>query len=266
MLPRSPIVFAGLLVVVLCPSVSLSWTDATRTRMVRDALKVTPPALSAILEHHRLELDRGMLAPSRREGEEVHFQHADGRKGLAAAGVEQKIEAVRRILERHGSLRRFVYEMGALAHFVADVNFPLNASDDDPREPLYRDAYSRFIETSLAKIPFVFDRDVPIELEENDLREFIMSRARQAVRGYALIGPAFNDDGSPSSASALDERSLPFGIASLSYSRATTDIARIWRYVWGSVDGDLEGTPFMDPPTDGDDAPAARVDRKNSGS
>ncbi|HET6277533.1 MAG TPA: hypothetical protein VFG08_02000, partial [Candidatus Polarisedimenticolia bacterium] len=50
---------------------------------------------------------------------------------------------------------------------------------------------------------------------------------------------------------ALDERSIPFGIASLSYSQATTDIVRLWRYVWISVNGDLSGTPHLDPDESG---------------
>ena len=59
--------------------------------MVRDALKVSPPALNTILGRYHEELRRGMLDPSRREDEEVHFQHADGGKGMGAQGVEYKL-------------------------------------------------------------------------------------------------------------------------------------------------------------------------------
>ncbi len=233
--------------------------------MMRDALKATPPALNAILGRYQDELKRGMLDLSRHEDEEVHFQLADGSKGLAAAGVEHKLEEIQNILRKRQSLRRFAYAMGALAHLVADVGFPLNASDADPREPLYREAYSRFIEASMDKIPFVLDRLEPSMLEAGDLRGFIMALARQSARGYELIGPAFNDDGTPSTREALDVRSIPFGIASLSYSRATTDIVRVWRYVWASVDGDFSGTPFMDPQADRQPASASVTDEPPSG-
>jgi hypothetical protein len=240
------VVFAGLVLIFSLPSLSHAWTDSTRLRMVQDALKVSPPALNVILDRYREDLRRGMIEPSRREGEEVHFQHGDGSKGMGAAGVARKVEEVRGILESRGSLRRFAYEMGTLAHLMSDVGFPLNAADSDPREPLYREAYRLYVERSLDRIPFVFEPGGPVELSEGDLEGFVMARARQAARSYDLIGPAFRDDGTAVSRDALDERSIPFGIASVSYSQATSDIVRLWRYVWVSVNGDLSGTPHLD--------------------
>lgn len=227
------------------PVSSNAWTDATRIRMVKDAMKVSPPALNTILARYEADLLRGMIEPSRHEAEEVHFQHGDGGRGLGAAGVASKVEEIRGILEKRGSLKRFAYEMGTLAHLMSDVGFPLNASDSDPREPLYRDAYRQYVERSLDKIPFVLDPGRPAELSAGDLEGYVMASARQAARSYELIGPAFNDDGTAVSRDAIDERSIPFGIASLCYSRATTDIVRMWRYVWISVNGDLSGTPYF---------------------
>ncbi len=241
---------SALLVIASWPAAAAaqSWTDATRSRMIQDAPKITPPALSEILLRYAKDLNRGMLEPSRHEGEEVHFQLADGRGGLAASGVTKKVGEIRGLLDRHASFRRVTYEMGVLAHLVSDVEFPLNASDSDAREPLYRGAYCRYVERVLDRIPFVVDRDEPAALQKNDIPGFVMDIARRAVRNYALIGPAFKDDGTPATPSALDERSVPFGIASLSYSHATSDIAWIWRHLWGSVNGDMRGTPFIGGP------------------
>lgn len=231
---------------LIFPSILHAWTDSTRVRMVQDAMKVSPPALNTILQRYQADLRRGMLDPSRHEDEEVHFQNADGDRGMGAAGVAHKVEEIRSILEKQGSLRRFVYEMGTLAHLIADIGFPLNASDSDPREPLYREAFRQYVERSLDRIPFVYEPAGPAELSDGELEEFVMIRAREAARSYRLIGPAFKDDGSAVSPDALDERSIPFGIASVSYSQATTDIVRLWRYVWISVNGDLSGTPHLD--------------------
>ena len=225
-----------------------SWTDATRSRMIKDALKISPPALREVLQHYEKDLLRGMLDPSRHEEEEVHFQHADGKRGLAGFGIEKKSDDIRGMLARQAAFGSVTYEMGVLAHLVADVEFPLNASDADPREPLYRDAYRRYVERMLDRIPFVVDREPPPALEKNDIRGFVKDIARRAGKNYALIGPAFKDDGTPKSPSALDERSVPFGISSLSYSHATSDIAWIWRHLWASINGDMRGTPFLGAP------------------
>ena len=225
-----------------------SWTDGARTRMIQDALKISPPALREILLRHEEDLKRGMLDPSRREGEEVHFQHADGKGGLGAAGVDRKVAEIRGLLTRRAPFSRVTYELGVLAHLVSDAGFPLNASDKDPRERLYREAYGRYAESMLDRIPFVVDRDEPATLRKDDVRGFVMGIARRAGKNYALIGPAFKDDGTPVSPGALDERSVPFGITSLSYSHSASDIAWIWRHVWTSINGDMRGTPFLGGP------------------
>lgn len=225
-----------------------SWTDATRTRMIHDALKISPPALRTILEHYEKDLVRGMLDPSRHETEEVHYQYADGKGGLAAVAIDRKVRDIRDLLSKHAPFNRVTYEMGVLSHLVSDVEFPLSASDADPREPLYRDAYRQYIERVLDRIPFVVDRDSPPSLEKDDIKGFVNDIARRAGKNYALIGPAFKDDGSPKSPAALDERSVPFGVASISYSHSTSDISWIWRHLWSTIHGDMNGTPYLGAP------------------
>src|SRR5881296_1918721 len=171
----------ALIVVASWPVVlAQSWTDATRTRMIRDALKISPPALSEVLQHYEKDLVRGTLDPSRHEDEEVHFQHADGKGGLAGWGIDRKMRDIRDLLARRAPFKKVTYEMGVLAHLVADVEFPLNASNADPREPLYRDAYCRYIERMLDRIPFVVDRDPPPSLEKDDVQGFVLASARRA--------------------------------------------------------------------------------------
>jgi len=224
-----------------------AWTDGTRTRMLKDALKVTPPALASILSRHHQELERGMKDPSRRENEEVHFQDADGRSGLAAAAAAAKEAEARNLLGQKGKLRGFAYEMGVLAHLTADVSFPLNASDADPREPLYREAYRDYIERMLARIPYVLDQAAAPAIDAGNIEAYLMTSAARAGRDYGAIGAAFNDDGTPRSAAALDERSIPFGVASLAYSQAVNDIVRVWEHLWLSAGGDPAGAPHPRP-------------------
>ncbi len=131
---------------------------------------------------------------------------------------------------------------------MADVEFPLSASESDPREPLYRDAYRLYVEKMLDRIPFVVDRVPPATLARDDVRAFVKEIAVRAGKNYPLIGPAFKDDGTPRAPGALDERSVPFGIASLSYSHATSDIVWVWRHLWSSINGDMHGTPYLEPP------------------
>jgi len=208
--------------------------------MISDALKVAPPGLVAILKKHRAELERGMTDPSRHEDEEVHFLRADG-GGLAADAAILKKKQAGELLSKKGTLPRFAYECGALAHLVADVSFPLNASDSDPREPLVREGYRKLMERMLDKIPFVLDPAPAPLIDGADLRPYLLESARRAVRSYARITPAFKDDGTPVSPQAVDERSVPFGVGALAYSQAVNDIARVWALLWRESGGDMTG-------------------------
>jgi hypothetical protein len=235
-----------------------AWTGATRARMIRDALKVTPPALNAILDHYRQELDRGMEIPSSHETEEVHYQLADGSAGLAAAAVAQKKEETQALLAGKHGLKQFAFEMGTLAHLTADVSFPLNASDADPREPLYREAYRAYIEHALDRIPFVLDPAAATGVEDMGLEARMMESARRTARNYDQIGAAFKDDGTPRTPQSLDERSVPFAVASLAYSQAVNDIVRVWCRLWRASGGDMTGGKSSPPGAAAPSVPAGR--------
>lgn len=228
------------LIAALSGAPALAWTDATRLRMIADALKVAPPGLSAILKKHRKDLERGMTVPSKHEEEEVHFLRAEG-GGLAAEAVILKAKQAKELLAEKGKLDRFAFEAGALAHLVSDVSFPLNASDADPREPLIREAYRSLIERSLDKIPFVLD-PAPAPLSDSGgLRPYLIESARRAARSYARIAPAFKDDGTPVTPQAVDDRSVPFGVGALAYSQAVNDVVRVWALLWRESGGDMSG-------------------------
>lgn len=225
---------AAILAATVAPA--SAWTDGTRARMLRDALKVTSPELDAVLKHYHKDLERGMFELTPHEDEEVHYQVPGGGPGLAAAAAAKvAADAAPLVLEKHG-LRKFTFQMGLLAHIVADVNFPLNASDADPREPLYREAYRQYVEKVLVKIPYVLDQQPAPALDTSGVESYLMAGAERAARDYKSIGPAFKDDGTPRSPSSLDERSIPFGAASLAYSQAVNDIVRLWERVWRETD------------------------------
>jgi hypothetical protein len=182
-----------------------------------------------------------MLEPSRHEGEEVHFQYADGKGGLAGIAIDRKVRDIRELLARKAPFHSVTYEMGVLSHLVSDVEFPLNASDADPREPLYREAYRAYIERALDRIPFVLDPAAATGVDDVGVEARMMDSARRTARNYDPIGAAFKDDGTPRTPQSLDERSVPFAVASLAYSQAVNDIVRVWCRVWRASGGDMSG-------------------------
>src|SRR5207245_10346295 len=45
-----------------------------------------------------------------------------------------------------------------------------------------------------------------------------------------------------------EQAPLPLGTASWSYCNATSEIPWIWRHLWGPINGDRRGTPFIGGP------------------
>jgi len=74
-----------------------------------------------------------------------------------------------------------------------------------------------------------------------------------------LLSTARNDDeelarayaaaGDPPDPSHFDDRSVPFAVGSLAYSRAVSGIAQIWLSIWSAIGGDMDRTPYLEPDT-----------------
>src|SRR6266446_5397681 len=73
-----------------------------------------------------------------------------------------------------------------------------------------------------------------------------------------MIGAAFKDDGTPRTPQSLDERSVPFAVASLAYSQAVNDIVRVWCRLWRASGGDMTGGKTSSPDAASPPVPAGR--------
>ena len=61
----------------------------------------------------------------------------------------------------------------------------------------------------------------------------------ELARAYAAAG-------NPPAAAAFDDRSVPFAVASLSYSRTVTRVVRVWIRAWRDASGDVSRTPYLE--------------------
>jgi hypothetical protein len=256
----APIVSTALLWVLATGS-SWAWTDAARRRMADDAMKMTPPSLNVLLERYRTDLIHGMLDPSKEEGSEEHRQRISGGYGKAADLLAARARQAIKIIGQPGRLKLAIYAMGTTAHFVADVNFPLNTGEGGAGDPVYYAPYEAYVEKMLRFFPVVLDKTPSEELAHNRLEDFGLAAARRAARFIPPIRSAYTPQGRPRSAAAFDERSLPFGVASLSYSQSVNDIARVWIYIWGQAGGEVEGIPFPQSPGEKPEHPSKVKER-----
>lgn len=213
-----------------------AWTKDTRLQMLEDATRLVPPALQRLLERYRRYLLRGM-STRKPENEAGHFQNPDSSGRLVDAAATSIQEATVALQER-ASLRRIAYRMGRVAHLVGDLNFPLASSDADPRESLYSEDFARYVNRMLPKYRRTLERREPAGLDATPLRDWAQAAVDRARELYDPIVRSYWRDGVLVKSSTFDERSIPFGIGALAYSRAVSDLAQAWTTIWRVSGGD----------------------------
>ncbi len=224
--------------------VAWAWTPRMEEKVALEAIRLMPPALHRILVRERAALVNGLREAAAEEaGPEHHL--VPGQRGPSAANrVAALTEQAVKSIDKQRPFSRVASEMGALAHFICDLNDPLKVSGEGER-PFAGDYYA-YVERNLPKYPLVFYGWEDAILDQGGVEEFAHETARRARRYHEPIAAAYAA-GDREAAGVFDERSLPFGIGSLSYSRSVTDTARLWLHVWKSAHGDTRGMPYPTP-------------------
>jgi hypothetical protein len=227
-----------------------AWTPGMDIRVAREAARLMPYSLRGILHAHADEVEQGLKEASADEDSPWHRQDRSQKPPCAAARVEEISASIVSMIDGHRPFADVARRMGELAHFIGDLDNPLQVSQGDPREPDYARDYAEYVESNLDRFPLVFygwkepALDTGAE-RAGGVRRFAEQIASRSRVHYGHIGRAYAPDNPEPLARRFDVRSLPFGIGSLSYSHAVTDTAKIWLHVWRKANGDINGTPYL---------------------
>jgi len=197
---------AALLLVFLIPINATAWTRASEQRIAKKASALAPADLRAIIERYNADYQNGLARAS--TGMELRAQiQAETNAAISAARSRKP-------------LSELVEHLGVLAHLVADANTPA------------RGDYEHYFERSMKKFPTVFygldtNFNVPRQLD----RTF-----HRTTKFNPLVEMEYDRAGS---SEAFDDRSTAFGIASVCYSHAVTDLVNLYYFIWKEAGGDV---------------------------
>lgn len=220
-----------------------AWAPETRIRIADEAVRLMPKSLRLALERYREPLLRGLLEP------QLHEESAEHRppwldEGSLDAEIERRARALIDSVHDAAPFREIASNFGALAHFTMDAGFPPGVTGNGTDRYAH---FARLCEERRPKFPVVFYGHDDDRLAEGDYRGFalaVLERSReedaQLARSYAIAG-------NPPDPAAFDDRSVPFAVASLSYSRTISDVARVWFAAWRDAYGDTGRTPYRKP-------------------
>jgi len=216
---------------------SVSWTAETRIRMTDDAVKLMPRSLRTLLTTHRQALLRGMLEPMATEGGPEHAPGILPERGAQSSDrVVQTVDDLQPFSEIAG---RF----GELAHIVADAGFPPLAAGETGAG--HYSHFAKFVEQRMARFPLVFYGHGNFREEDLDRAAYIREILTRSIDNDSKIVPVYARAGDPPAPAFFDDRSVPFAVGSLSYSKSVNDIVRIWLDAWSRAHGDLGRTPYL---------------------
>lgn len=217
-----------------------AWTPRTRVHMVDEAVRLMPGSLRIALQGHRERLMRGVLQPMVEEDGAGH--KPPWAEGTLDVEIDARATALLEALSRRTPFGELAQDFGELAHYVLDAGFPPGMSDSDGARRYAH--FSAFCESRYERFPLVFYGHEDEALDHDDYREFALNAMQRARREDAELSRAYAAAGDPPDAAAFDDRSIPFAVGSLSYSRTVNEIVRVWLSVWERAGGDVGRTPY----------------------
>ena len=243
---RQPVPLA--IALTLCLTPALAWPPETRVRMVDEAVRFMPASLRTALESHREELLGGMLSPMVHEDGAGHRPPWSG--GTLDATVGKESHALQAMLAKQTAFDEISRAFGSVAHYVVDAGFPPGATRIDGAKRY--EHFAAFCEDRRERFPLVFYGHADAALESNDFRGFALQEMQRASEDDSRLARVYAAAGNPHDPAAFDDRSVPFAVGSLAYSRSITNIVRIWLSIWNGAGGDMGKTPYWPPPEGGD--------------
>jgi hypothetical protein len=230
-----------LVLLLLFPGSLAAWTPAADARIASKGALLAPPGLKIVLDKYAVEYRHGLELAEQSEGV-THDYFVLSRSGALREQIERETAGAILLLRTRKPLAQVVERLGVLAHLVADANNPLHVANDDPRlDASYRGDFDLYFESRFRQFPTVFyglDSDF-------QLGAFLDRTFARGVRFYPLIGEEYFRFGERRSSADFDDRSTAFGVASVAYSHAVTDLVNLYYFIWREAGGDVRSAAAM---------------------
>lgn len=233
---------AGFVLLFLFFSLSAgAWTRASDERIAKKSAALAPPDLRLLLERFDVEYKSGLTRAQSDEGSASHQYFVLSREGHLRDQIEHETQAAISGIRKGDPMPMVVEHLGALAHLVADANNPFHVANDNPRISTSHNDFEQFFERGLVKFPTVF-----YGLDQHfRLASYLDKTFARSAKFYPLVAEEYLRGGVLRTSAQFDDRSTAFGIASVCYSRAVTDLVNLYYYIWKEAGGDVRTAAVM---------------------
>lgn len=232
----------GIVLPLLLLTVSAhAWTRASDEKIARKAMALAPPDLRIVLEKFEGDYRHGLERAQGDEGSTSHHFYVLSREGMLRDRIERETRGAITMIRTGEPMAMVAERLGGLAHLVADANNPFHVANDDAALTPSHNDFEQYFERRLAKFPTVFYGLDP----GFTLTTYLDRTFARTAKFYPLVREEYLRDGAARTSVDFDDRSTAFGIASVCYSRAVTDLVNLYYYIWKEAGGDVRTAAAM---------------------
>jgi hypothetical protein len=231
----------GSLLALFAAAVCIGWGGDTARHVAWTAVDFFPPDFARQVRKHHKRFDAGIA-----RGLTVPPAWRAGPPGSLPQALDAQIRRCAADLRKPVPLDDLVEEVGVLAVLVLDANDPLAVIHDDEREAEYSNAYRSYVDSILDRLRLVYYGQDRTLIKNGALEPTIHAALTRSGSLYPFVGEEFYRTGELRDWRTLDDRSVTFGVAGVSLSRALTDLANLVALIWHRGGGQVP-TPIPTP-------------------
>jgi hypothetical protein len=223
------------------PITAHAWTRASDQRIAQKGAALAPPDLRMLLQKFESEYTHGIERAQAEEGTESHHYFVLSRNGKLRERIERETRAAIVAVRKGDPMPVVIDRLGVLAHLVADANNPFHTSDADVRLGPAHDDFEQYFERRMARFPTVF-----YGLDEDfQLAPYLDRTLARSSKLYPLMTEEYLRGDTLHTSADFDDRSTAFGVASVCYSHAVTDLVNLYYYIWREAGGDVRSAASL---------------------
>lgn len=231
----------GIVLLFLLPLEAGAWTRASDERIAMKSAALAPPDLRVLIEKFEGDYKHGLERAQAEEATDTHHFFVLSREGRLRERIERETRAAIDAIRKGDPMSLVVERLGVLVHLVADANNPFHVANDNPRLAASHNDFETYFERRLSKFPTVFYGLDP----QFQLGSYLDKTFKRTAKFYPLISEEYFRTGTRRSSAEFDDRSTAFGVASICYSRAVTDLVNLYYYIWKEAGGDVRSAALM---------------------
>ena len=218
-----------------------AWTRASDLKIAKKAIEMGPPDLRLVLDRYAPEFQRGLQKAESDEGSAEHHYFVLSRTGNLRTRIDLETKAIISMIHGRQSMAVVAERLGMLSHLIADANNPFHTADDDRRLGVAHDDFEQYFERRMARFPTVFYGLDP-QFRPSSYFDKTFARTRKF---YPLMSEEYFRGGTLRTSADFDDRSTAFGVASVCYSHAVTDLVNLYYFIWKEAGGDVRSAAKM---------------------